>query len=64
MQTQDDHIGLRHQSTLGFGVFALGRVYADQFDLWQQSQTFAYLQAGGTGFAINKNLSHVENSSE
>ena len=43
VQTQDDHIGLRHQSTLGLGIFALGRVYADQIDLWQQSQTFAYL---------------------
>ena len=62
MQTQNHHIHIGQQGAFGLGVFALGRVNADEFDLWQQGQALANLQTGGARLAVNKNLSHGEKS--
>ena len=58
VQAQDHQIDLGHQIALGGRVFAqLGRD-ADQFNLRHGLQAFADLQAGGTGFTIDKNFRH------
>ena len=58
VQAQNDHIDAGHQGALGVGVLAQLRGDADQLDAGQGLQAFPDLQAGGTGFAVDKNLGH------
>ena len=58
MQTQNHHICLCHQCALGRIVFAQGRVYAQHLDARHGLQALAYLQASGTGFAVDKDFFH------
>ena len=60
VQTQDDQVHTGHERTFGAGVLAqLGR-NADDLDAGHGCQPFAYEQAGGAGFAINKYFVHGE----
>jgi hypothetical protein len=58
VQTQHDQVDLGHQGLFGLGVFALGRVDAHHFHAGQMRQTFADLQPGGAGFAVDENCGH------
>jgi len=59
VQAQHHQIGRGHQFALGLGVFAAGRVDAQNLDLGHQGQTFADLQTCGAGFAVDENVGHV-----
>ena len=59
VQAQDDQIGLGHQRALGLRVLAALRGDAQQAHLGHQRQTFADLQTGGTGFAVDEHGRHV-----
>jgi anaerobic glycerol-3-phosphate dehydrogenase len=45
----------------GVGVFAQRGVNAQQLQARHGAQAFADLQAGGAGFAVDKNLFHGKN---
>jgi len=59
VQTQDDQIGLGHQCPFGFGVLAALGGNAQQAHLGHVRQTFADLQTGGAGFAVDEHGRHV-----